>query len=260
MPRGWVWIVGALALGLAGGCAKTKAPAPLLVFCGSSMAGPAQEVGREFATAQRFEVRFDLGGSETLLPRLLTGAPADIFVCHDPFAAKLEEAKLAAGVVAVGWLRPVLLVRPGNPLKLAGLADLAREGLKVGIGDPRYSTCGELFVAELERQKLKDAVMRNVVLQGRTHAEIANGLVLGPLDAVVVWNFIAPEYGAKVQEVPTPDTYPETRVTVVGLAKAPNPAARDAFLEKCREPAVRELFAKHGYGRGGLPPPPAPAP
>jgi molybdate transport system substrate-binding protein len=240
-----------LVLTVATGCSRepqsTKASNELRILCGSSMAAPGQAIADLFRTNQPVEVVLDLGGSETLLPKVLAGAPADIFICHDPFEQKLKDSGDWAGSAAVGVLEPVLLVRRGNPQRIQSLADLTRPNLKVGIGDPRYSTCGELFVRRLEEKGIREQVMKQVVLQGRTHAEIANGLILGPLDVVVVWNFVARLYQDKVQLVPTPESYPRIQVTVVGLRRSPNPKQRDAFLELCHAPQVKAIFAENGY-------------
>ena len=222
----------------------------LRVLCGSSMAGPAQAVGELFRTNHRVQVTFDLGGSETLLPKVLAGVPADIFICHDPFEQKLKESGHWAGSAVVGVLEPVLLVRPGNPQNIQSISDLARPNLKIGIGDPRYSTCGEMFVKLLEEKGIHDQVMKQVVLQGRAHAEIANGLLLGPLDVVVVWNFVARLYAGKVQILPTAERYPEVKVTIVGLKPGASPAQRDAFLRFCRSEHVKTIFAENGYVAG----------
>jgi molybdate transport system substrate-binding protein len=236
---------------LIGGCSRTpnsaNQPDGLLVLCGSSMATPAQEAVRLFQEQQGVKVTLDLGGSETLLPKILAGAPADIFLCHDPFEQKIKEARKWSGSARVGVLQPVILVRPGNPLRIHSLADLAQANLKLGIGDPRYSTCGEMFVHHLEQKGLSQQVMKQVVFQGRSHAEIANGLILGPLDAVVVWNFVAQLYPGKMELAPTDDTYPEIQVTVVGLKPSANIKIRDAFLEFCQTDVVKAIFAKHGY-------------
>ncbi len=240
---------------LAGGCSREAQspdkPVELRVLCGSSMAAPAQILCRRFKEDQGAEVLVDLGGSETLLPRILSGAPADIFICHDPFEQKIKEAGRWAGSAKVGVLEPVLLARPGNPLGLKSLSDLTNRNIKLGIGDPQYSTCGALFVELLEKKGLRDAVMKQVALQARTHAEVAEGLILGPLDAVVVWNYIALMYRGKVERVPAAEEYPEISVTVVGLAQSQNPALRDAFLKACRTESTKRLFAEHGYGRLG---------
>jgi molybdate transport system substrate-binding protein len=82
-------LLAAMAVTLVTGCSRetksAKRSAELRVLCGSSMATPAQVVGELFRTNHQVEVTFDLGGSETLLPKVQAGAPADIFICHDPF-------------------------------------------------------------------------------------------------------------------------------------------------------------------------------
>jgi molybdate transport system substrate-binding protein len=235
------------------GCSKSPPSQPpeatLRILCGSSMAAPVQELGKQFATARQAQLEFDLGGSETLLPKILTGVPGDLFVCHDPFEDKVKAASRWTQTVVLGYLEPVVAVRPGNPRNLRALVDLAKPGLKIGLGDPRYSTCGELFVNALRERGQYDAVMKNVALQARSHAEVANGLVLGPLDAVVVWNFVIGLYPGKLEVIPTGMKYPATRVTVLGLSSSGNPALRDAFLDWCREPVVQETFRRYGYTR-----------
>ena len=243
----------ALLIGCSG-CGRSNDQAaarqtPLRVLCGSSMAEPIQEIVRQYEPRPG-AVLVDLGGSETLLPRILAGAPADIYVCHDPFEEKIRQAGKLSASVEMGQLRPVLLVRAGNPQQVRRLEDLARPGLKLGIGDPRYSTCGEMFVDLLRKKGLYEPVMTNVVLQARTHAELGNGLVLGALDAAVVWNFVARLYEGKVELVKTEAEYPLVRVTVLGLSSSANPAARDAFLQYCRTAPARAIFGKHGYGAG----------
>jgi molybdenum ABC transporter molybdate-binding protein len=241
-----------LGVMLLAGCSRspdsTQPTAELRVLCGSSMATPAQEAARLFQERRAARVSLDLGGSETLLPKILAGTPADVFLCHDPFEQKLKEAKKWSGSARLGVLQPVLLVRPGNPHRIHSLNDLTNANLKIGIGDPRYSTCGEMFVQRLEQLNISQQVMKQVVLQARSHAEIANGLILGPLDVAVVWNFVAQLYPGKVELVPTKDAYPEINVTVVGLQSSANPNLRDVFLEFCRTDEIKTLFAKHGYG------------
>lgn len=234
---------------LLAGCQRAAPPTRLHILCGSSMAAPVQEIGQQFAAAHQVEVEYDFGGAETLHPRVLAGTVADIFVCHDPFEAKLVGTGRMTESVTVGYLEPVLAVRPGNPKGIHSLADLARPGLKIGIGDPRYSTAGEMFVNLLRERGLYDAVMSNVVFQGRTHADIANSLIVGPVDAVIIWNFAIPLHKGKLQVVETDARYPPIRVTIVGLSASQHPKLRDAFLAWCRQPAVQEIFRRHGYVR-----------
>jgi len=217
------------------------------VLCGSSMATPMQEIGAVFAQERNVDVQYDFGGSETLLPKVIAGVQADIYVCHDPFEEKVRAAGQCAGSALVGYLEPVLAVRPGNPKQIRTLEDLARPEVRLGIGDPQYSTCGEMFVAMLEQKGLKAKVMPQVAVQMRSHSELANGLIAGPLDAVVIWNFAAALYKDKLQVVDLKVPYKPVRVTAVGLARSANPAVRDAFLEFCRTEKVQTAFKGHGY-------------
>ncbi len=233
------------------GCNRRTAPsqatAELRILCGSSMSEPVQEIGKDFSEQKKVAVIYDIGGSETLLPKVLAGTTADIFVCHGPFDQKVEDAGQSAGVVVVGALRPVVMVRPGNPKRIRWIEDLAKMDVQIGIGDPRYSTCGQMFVEMLEKRAIKDAVMERVKLQGRTHVEIANGAIAGPLDVVVVWNCVAVMYAGKLELLPTGEKYDDVPVTIVGLKQSANPALRDAFLELCRNAGARQVFEKHGY-------------
>ena len=218
------------------------------VLCGSSMKVPIDEITPLFETGDR-RMEVDFGGSETLLPRVVVDkVAADIFVCHDPFEEKVRAAGQLSDSVAVGVLRPVLLVQKGNPLKLAAVADLARPGLKFGNGDPRYSTCGQMFVDLLKRKNLYEKVQPNIALESRSHSELADGLITGHLDAAIVWNFAARLHQAKTDVVPTDDEYPPVRVTIVGLKHSPRPELRDAFLDFCRTEQAKAIFVKHGYG------------
>jgi molybdate transport system substrate-binding protein len=243
-----------LACAIAGCAAANKSAArpQLRVLCGSSMATPAQEIGKTFCEQNGGDIEYDFGGSETLLPKILAGAQADIYICHDPFEEKVRAGGQLAGCTVVGYLEPVLAVRPGNPKQLRSVEDLARPDVRLGIGDPRYSTCGEMFVALLEKRGLKDKVMPQVVVQMRSHTELAYGMITGHLDAAVIWNFAAVLYKDKLEVVNTDDSYDSVRVTVVGLAKSATPALRDRYLEYCKTEGVQTAFKTCGYRRGGV--------
>lgn len=255
MKKNIVWAslrafcLGAVIALLVAGCGPRTSQPRLRVLCGSSMAKPMQQIARAFEQTYGTEVEFDLGGSETLLPKVLVGNPGDVYVCHDPFEAKVREAGKSSAAVATGWLCPIVVTKAGGPQKIGDWSDLAAPNLRLGIGDPRYSTCGAMFVAELRRRSLEANVMRNVVVQARSHSELALAVTMGSLDAAAVWNFVGPEYQGRLEKAPLHADYPEVRVTVVGLLGSTQPALRDKFLDWCRRPESLASFADHGYRR-----------
>jgi len=244
--------IGCLGMAMAtivAGCSEPAAPKRLRILCGSSMAQPMQKIADGFKANRDVVVEFDLGGSETLLPKVLASSPGDVYVCHDPFEEEVQEAGKLSSTVVTGWLCPIVVTAVGNPHKISDWEDLAKPGLRLGIGDPRYSTCGEMFVAELGRRGLEEKVLANVVVRARSHGELALGVTTGALDAAVVWNFVAPEYRGKLEQTDVSAEYPEVRVTVLGLNGSADPALRDEFLQWCGRPESIALFAEHGYVR-----------
>lgn len=231
-------------------CSRPATSPQLRILCGSSMAKPTRKIADAFTAARGVGVEFDLGGSETLLPKVLASNAGDVYVCHDPFEANVREAGKWSDAAVPGWLCPIVVTAVGNPKGVRDWNDLTQPGLRLGIGDPRYSTCGELFVGELRRRGLEEKVMRNVVVQARSHGELALAVTTGALDAAAVWNFVAPEYPGKLEQTSLSADYPEVRVTIIGLSASTQPALRDEFLAWCRRPESVAAFAEAGYVRG----------
>ena len=219
----------------------------LFIHCGNSMRPALEEVAAAFTRQAGISIAFNFGGSETLLPAIKVAPHGDIFVCHDPFGPQLQEAGLMSSPHTIGHLTPILLVKKGNPKNIQHLADLAQDGLRVGLMDPRYSTCGEVTVKMLEQAHCTDAVRKNVVVEKRSHGDLANDLFLGALDAVVVWNVAAVTFEDRVQAVPLERTGPEINITACVLRCSTHPDAARQFIEYSGTEPAKKIFARHHY-------------
>ncbi|MBK8091590.1 MAG: extracellular solute-binding protein [Verrucomicrobiaceae bacterium] len=88
----------------------------------------------------------------------------------------------------------IIAVPKGNPKGIHTLADLAREGLKVGICNAEQSTLGYLTQAMLKSMNLWNSVSKNASAQSPTGDLLVNQLRTGSLDAAVVYlNNIQPQ-------------------------------------------------------------------
>ena len=247
-------VLSLLALGLLAGAlvglrSGPRRPAPLSIYCGTSMRNAAEELAREFQKQAGNAVEFDFGGSETLLPKLEIAKSGDLFVTHDPFADNLAQKGLLERYEAVGCLVPVLVTAKGNPLQLRTLADLAKPGLRLGLMDARYSTCGQMVRERLAARGLADSAGANVKVEKRSHQDLAQDVALGALDAVLVWNFCGVLNRERVDTVWLDDPFPETHVTVCLLKCASQRAAAERFLALCASENGRAVFARHGYAK-----------
>jgi len=222
----------------------------LNVLCGSSMSEPVKKVADAFQRDTGVQVELTLGGCEVLFPQLELGAPADVFVGHAPFADKLKEKGLREDrLVVLGALRPTLVVAKGNPKGIHSLADLAREDIRVGLPDARYSTCGEMFEKGAGEAHLLEGIKQRVVYTSRAHQELATALRTDNVDAVIVWNFIAAMHRDVFDQLPMEIAFPSAEVFATTVSKARNAEAAHRFLDYLERSDSKAVFAGMGYGQ-----------
>jgi len=116
---------------------STPSPAPvgegvggdLTVFAAASLTDAFKGVGQAFSKANpQVRIAFNFAGTPTLLGQLQQGARADVLASADlPNMQKAVDAGLVAGSPRVFTRnRLEIVVAPGNPKHVKGLADLAR--------------------------------------------------------------------------------------------------------------------------------------
>jgi len=111
------------------------------------------------------------------------GAPVDVIATADPEAmARLVRAGLVDAPRTFARNRLAIAVEPGNPERIAGLADLARSGLKVVLADPSVPA-GRYARQALERA---GAAVRPVSLELDVKA-VARKVETGEADAGIVY-------------------------------------------------------------------------
>lgn len=81
----------------------------------------------------------------------------------------------------------VIAVPKGNPKGIKTLADLAQQGLRVGLCNAEQSTLGFMTAGILRSLNLYDSVMKNASSQVPTGDFLVNQLRTGSLDAAVVY-------------------------------------------------------------------------
>jgi len=179
----------------------------ILVLCGGSMRAAMEEITKRYNTIYGHRAFATYGGSGELCAQLQQTRKGDIFVCHDPFMPWAEEQGLIETWTTVGHLDPVIVVPKGNPKGIQELKDLAQPGLRVGIGDRTYSTCGVIVKHMLEKLEYADAIMRNVRVESKGHQQRCSDVAMGALDAGIVWNAVAHLFRDKLDAIPIPKEY-----------------------------------------------------
>jgi len=241
---------GWLVLVLMGACdgatdAEGRPLAAVRVSAAASLTDAFGELVTAFerATPGAFVV-LNLAGSSALREQILAGAPVDVFASASSANMQrlVEAGKVSGEPGSFVRNRLQIAVPSGNPAEVTGLADLAREGLLIGLcaeGVP----CGDFARQALERAGVTpspDTYEPNV-------RALLTKVAAGELDAGIVY---ASEVGSSdgVDGVTIPEQHNVVAAYPIAvLADAPNSEGAASFVAYVLSDAGRAILLRHGF-------------
>jgi molybdate transport system substrate-binding protein len=246
----------ALALGLAaaviGACstASTGVDAPVagdvMVFAGSSLTDAFKRAGDELTRANpHARFRFNFGSSSTLATQITNGAPADVFAsADDANMQKVVDARLTDGIpLTFASNRLQIAVAPGNPKKIAGLADLARSDIVLVLAAPTVPA-GKYALDALTRA----GVTAKPASQEVDVRAVLNKVGLGEADAGIVYVTDVKSAAGRVIGVDVPDQQQVVARYPIAVVKGSrNEALAHRFVDFLTSPAGQSVLAEFGF-------------
>ncbi|MEZ5302284.1 MAG: substrate-binding domain-containing protein [Verrucomicrobiales bacterium] len=224
----------------------------LTMFCAAGIKEPVSRLAADFEKETGIKVALQYGGSGTLLSSMEI-APPDIYLAADQSYTDLAAEKgLVGETFAAAIMRAGFGVPKGNPLGLSSLADLRREGLRIGLANPDAASVGKFTKKILSAAGAWEPVEPQVKLFTPTVNELANAMKLGQLDVAILWDAVAAQY-PEIDFVPLPefDAEPKHVSAAVGV-KSAHPTEAIAF---CRFLAAPDrggaVFRETGYEPAG---------
>ena len=165
-------------------------------------------------------------------------------------AAKQGVVNLTTGHVKVfAYLVPAIIVQKGNPKNITSLEDLARPGVRVGIGDPE-SVCIGLYAKELlEKNALWASVSKNIIVYAQSCDATAALIPAKAVDAIIGWHVFQAWTPDKANIVwITSSRIPKISYIAGALSTfADNTASAEAFLDFLASTDAQAIWAKYGY-------------
>ena len=211
----------------------TPSPTPLSgnisVFAAASLTASFNALGASFQAANRgVTVKFIYAGTPTLVTQIEQGAPADVFASADTTNMdKLTADGFTAGASLVFAHNQLeIVVAPGNPKGITGLADLAKSGL-IYITEAPTVPAGKYALQAL---KTAGVTVTPKSLESSVTAVVSK-IELGEADAGIVYTTDVTAAGNKVTGVQIPvannviATYP-----IVVVKGTTNSAVAYAFI------------------------------
>lgn len=232
----------------------------VLVLCGGSMRQALEDCVERYKKNSELTVAPTYGGSGDLAAQLRETGRGDLYIAHDPWASWAEDKDLITEYGTLAYVDLSLVVPKDNPHNITSLKDLTQDGIRLGVGDPEYSTSGVIFNYLVNNVSYGEEIEKNIKKTGHGHQKRCTEVSMGSLDAGIVWNAAAHLFRDKLKSFPVPKepldavtsaTFGKTdlaniRVTVaVTNPGSDNQAARDFYnfmLSECRD-----IFEKHGF-------------
>ncbi len=226
----------------------SKATGNLTVFAAASLTDSFKELGAQFEAANPgAEVTFNFAASSALVQQINEGAPADVYASADEAnMTKLTDAGengAAPELFAQNALE--IIVGPGNPKGITGLADLAKE-------DVVFVTCApQVPVGKYSAQAFEKAgVTATPVSYEADVKAVVTKVTSGEADAGIVYATDVKAAGDKGEgiEIPTAQNVVANYPIVVTKA-APNPTASAAFVDLVTSNDGSKTLEKFGFAQ-----------
>ncbi|MCP5540708.1 MAG: extracellular solute-binding protein [Akkermansiaceae bacterium] len=234
----------------------------ILLFSGAMLRVAIEgSIGR-FEAREGVHITPVYNGCGVLVSQMKAGEKPDAyFSCDVKFMDMVKDRFLDGPIVSANEM--VILVAKGNPKGIATLPDLAKPGLRVGLGDPEKSALGFLTKVLLDGENLSAALAEsgNVKLNSATGDLLVNQLKAGSLDAVIVYKSNAMSAASTATDCDIVGIARPNAIAAQPYAVARESAHKhllDRFLEACVSEEGKQAFLSRGF-RWELAPPPAAA-
>ena len=176
----------------------------VIAFCGAASKPAMEEAADVFKKQTGIQIDLQFGGSGTMLSQMKLARRGDLYIPGSPdYMIKAEKERLidSKTIKIIAYLIPAIGVQPGNPKNIKTLADLAKPGVKVGIGNPEAVCVGLYAIEILTQQKLLENVQKNIVTHAPSCAATESLIVMKKVDAVLGWDVFSKWNPGKIETV-----------------------------------------------------------
>ena len=223
----------------------------LVMYCAAGIKPPIAAAAAQFA-AEEFGVPIHLqyGGSGTLLSNLQVAKKGDLYLAADTSYIEIARAKnLLKEAISIAQMRPVIMVKKGNPKKIQSIDDLTKKGVSFSLANPDAASIGKLTKKELTKAKKWDLISKSARVFKPTVSEVANDVLLGAVDAGIVWDATVNQHSKKAEMIEVPEFANAVKNVTVGiLNSSKKPQQALMFARYLQAPGKgQKHFSEMGY-------------
>ena len=221
----------------------------LMVYSGAGIRKPMDEIGTLFEQKYGVAVKYNYAGSGHLLSQMELTKKGDVYQPGATYYFNIAKEK---GFIDyekfVAYHVPVIAVPKGNPANITCLNDLTKPGIKVALGDPKACAIGKLGNKILEKNGIKDAVEKNIILRAATVNELIVYVSTRQVDAAITWEesvLFAPK---EIDIIKIPKEQNIIKIIPIGtLTFSENKDMAKKFVDFVTSDEGKAIYAKHGF-------------
>lgn len=231
--------------------ANTGKSGSIVVYAGAGFSELGDDLVKSFNEKYpNIEVNMRYGGSGELFATLETQKSGDVFF---PAAYKYMGEAVLNGYVENDTVKnvtkniPVIIVQPGNPKNITCVEDLARNDVKVGLGESEGPAIGKSSQEILN----KSNVTVNPVVTSTTVNQLVTYLISGEIDATIIWEAMTTwaDNQGKFEVIKIPED--QNKISTIPIAVTKFTKDKDSaqtFVDFVTEDEdAHKLFEKWGY-------------
>lgn len=219
----------------------------LLVFCGAGMKDPFAEIAQAFQDQTGCTVEVTYANAAQIQTQINTAQEGDFFIAGSEQEVKPVAELVESSTPLVRHI-PVIAVQKGNPLEITGPADLAKEGVRVVIGDPEATPIGKIAVQLFEDFGIADQV--DIVSNTATAPAMTTALAADECDAIIVWKENVSADQGEIVDSADMESYIKT-IPAARLTCSADAEAADAFAEFLNSQTAQDIWTSYGYELAG---------
>ncbi len=220
----------------------------LLVYAGSMLRPAVEQTIIDFEKREGVRITRVYNGCGILVSQMKAGEQPDLyFACDTKFMADVQD--LFNEPTSVSSNQLVITVKRDNPHQLKALIDLAKPGLKVGVGHEQQCALGALTKETFIRTGTYAQVMKNVVVQSPTGDFLVNQIRTGSLDVVVAYRSNVAPFADELLGIPITGIPCAAPLQPVAVGRnSAHPELTQRLMQALQTAESKERFEKLGFG------------
>jgi len=241
-----------LALIAIPGSSCSPSESELSIFAAAAAKPPLDEICQKFGEQCGIRLEVNYGGGGEVLSQMTLSKSGDVYIAPEQRFMEMAVEKQVIDPETINsmvYMIPAIAVQKGNPQNVVTLADLARPGIRVAVTRPETTLLGKYVPEIFEKAGLTEAIGNNIVTEAARPDSLLTMLVMGQVDAGIVWHFYQTQAPDQIEVI----FLPPEQLTGIGEMQAAvsaysqNKKSAQRFINFMTSAEGKTVFKKLGY-------------